>query len=65
MLLKVDETRVEQEFNRTELAFELSADFVALVGSGCLVGRTRSDVRADVVYLVANVAMQLGVLSTE
>ena len=65
LLLQVDKTRVKLEFKRAKLAFKLVEYFLALVGYTILVGGTRGHICADVIDLIADIAVKLAVCTTE
>ena len=65
LLLQIDQTCVELELEGVKLAFELVEYFLALVSYRVLIGSTGGHVGANVIHLVANVAVKLTVWSAK
>ena len=65
LLLQIDKTGVKLKLKRAKLALKFVEYFLALVGDTVLVGGTRGHISANVIDLVANIAMQLAVRTAE
>ena len=65
LLLQIDQTCVELELKRVKLAFKLGEYFLALVGNRVLIGSTGGHICADVIHLVANVAVKFTIWSAK
>ena len=61
LLLQIDQTCVELELKGVKLAFKLGEYFLALVGNHILIGSTGGHICADVIHLIANIAVKLTV----
>ena len=65
LLLQVDKTRVKLKLKRFKLAFKFIEYFLALVCDRVLVGSTGGHICANVIDLIANIAVKFAVRAAE